>query len=152
LRFNDFKGKPAKSGTLLATSVLQFQFKFHFFDDIFWYELRTSFLKKESWASIGDSSLMVHEQLHFDLMEVYSRILKKQFQEFTNMQVNDSIVRKTYKVIENQCKADQELFDEQTGHGINSLATKEWTYKIRKMLDSLDAYKEPTGMVSIVRE
>jgi hypothetical protein len=46
----------------------------------------------------------------------------------------------------------QELFDEQTRHGVDSIATKEWTYKIRKMLDSLDAYKEPTGKVPVIGE
>jgi hypothetical protein len=46
----------------------------------------------------------------------------------------------------------QELFDEQTRHGVDSIATKEWTYKIRKMLDSLDAYKEPIGKVPVIGE
>jgi hypothetical protein len=154
LSFTDFKDTPDNNNKYYALSSVQINYDIILNEEFLSYKIFSYFFRKESWTRSNDTSLMAHEQLHFNIAEIFSRKLKKRLQshDFSINNVNDAVLIQIYNEEIESLIVYQNLFDEQTRHGIDSEATKEWTDKIRKMLDSLDAYKEPTGMVPIIRE
>jgi hypothetical protein len=82
-------------------------------------------------------ALLAHEQLHFDLCEVYARMLRKELAETarTSQDVNDAFI-KTYKLY----KERQWLYDEETNHGLEPQAQERWQHSIMEELRTFAAY------------
>lgn len=87
------------------------------------------------------TTLLAHEQLHFDLCEVYARKLRK---ELTDIQltllnantVSENTFLKIYKIY----KERQWLYDEETNHGLDLKAQELWNHTIAEELKELAAY------------
>lgn len=85
--------------------------------------------------------LLAHEQLHFDLCEVYARKLRKELAA-TPLTPADVMVLsrdafiKTYKLY----KESQFLYDQETNHGLNPQAQTAWKHKVEEELEALAAY------------
>lgn len=84
-------------------------------------------------------ALLAHEQLHFDLCEVYARKLRKELAAtpLNQQEVNDAFI-KTYR----RYKEQQWLYDQETNHGLEPQAQERWQQAITKELDTLAAYKK----------
>lgn len=87
-------------------------------------------------------ALLAHEQLHFDLCEVYARMLRKQLANTTltpgNInKVSTNTFLETYKIY----KERQWAYDEETLHGLKPAAQAHWKEAIEKELAALDDYK-----------
>lgn len=82
-------------------------------------------------------ALLAHEQLHFDLCEVYARMLRKELAtaSLTSFDINETFI-KTYKLY----KERQWLYDQETNHGLEPEAQERWQQTIMKELASLAAY------------
>lgn len=86
-------------------------------------------------------ALLAHEQLHFDLCEVYARKLRKQLagMQLTLFNVNRAATDaflETYKTY----KEMQWAYDEETNHGLIPEAQEHWKQNIEKELAGLAAY------------
>jgi len=86
-------------------------------------------------------SLLAHEQLHFDLCEVYARRLRQALADAQLTPDNVTTVSKnafleTYQIYREQ----QALYDLETNHGLNPDAQQAWAQKIAGALRSLDAW------------
>ncbi|TKG96947.1 DUF922 domain-containing protein [Puteibacter caeruleilacunae] len=88
------------------------------------------------------TELLAHEQLHFDIAELYGRMIRK---ESTKLIQNKEM---TYEMIETMIKNKlsayekfQKLYDTETKHGTSIKQQKFWHNKIWQMLDDLDDYK-----------
>lgn len=111
--------------------------------------LNTVFSKTQSWTvNTSSDELLAHEQLHFDIAELYTRKMRKALQEykFTNDFQNE-LDKVTDDVIAKR-KAYQELYDEETNHSNNEEAQLEWNQKIKDELAQLADYQEPSFSVS----
>jgi hypothetical protein len=87
-------------------------------------------------------ALLAHEQLHFDLCEVYARMLRKQLANTTLTPTNINKVStdtflETYKIY----KERQWAYDDETLHGLKPEAQAHWKETIEKELAALDDYK-----------
>lgn len=88
LDWKDFKGKPP-AGTLGgALSAISHDYAAGCRDDALQVRVQTIFMPRQSWVTyrIAASGLasrvgIVHEQIHFDLAEVYARRIRKMFRE-----------------------------------------------------------------------
>jgi hypothetical protein len=86
-------------------------------------------------------ALLAHEQLHFDMSEVYARLLRKQL---ANTQLTAANINKvstdafleTYRIY----KERQWAYDQETHHGLNAAAQERWEQTIRKELAALAGY------------
>lgn len=99
-----------------------------------------------SWVLPKDKNnvaLLEHEQLHFDLNEIYARQLRKKIIEekfsYFNL-IKES--NKIYEEISLLCIKRQELYDAETKHGTESIAQKRWEKDINTELNELEAYSE----------
>lgn len=97
-----------------------------------------------SWAikaSVTPEALH-HEQLHFDLHEVYRRLLETVLlpmtaagasQQASNTALNDLMTSTAASILQ-RAKAAQALYDAETGHGTNAAAQAHWEAKIAALL------------------
>ena len=98
---------------------------------------------KQSWVidtMKGNSGLLEHEQIHFDLTEVYARILRKKLNAFRipcgykkdviQAQI-DVIADKTIK----DWRIEQDRYDVETKNGLDEKAQTEWEKKVKAMLE-----------------
>ena len=103
------------------------------------------FDKLNSFHSIendNDSLLLIHEQLHFDIVELFARKLRHQYKT-----IEESKEVSTYftynEVFQNYLKElsnYQKLYDKETEHGIDRVKQFEWEIKVKKELIELSPY------------
>ena len=100
------------------------------------------FNRDESWAIDevkSDDRLLRHEKLHFDLAEVYARILRKKLSAFKiPCRYEKSVIQAQIKVIaDNNIKdlqVEQDRYDVETKHGLNEKAQTEWERQVKARL------------------
>lgn len=97
-----------------------------------------------SWVlpkSKNNNALLEHEQLHFDLNEIYARRLRKKIVETKFSYFN--LIKESNKIYEEISLLSikrQELYDAETKHGTESIAQKRWEKDIKTELNELVAY------------
>ena len=105
---------------------------------IFW--IQTYFNYSKSWIQkpfIKNKQILKHEQGHFDLAEIESRNFATALHNYSFTDNFKEEIPMVFKVILNDLKAIQARYDEQTKHGTDSDAQKQWNIEIEKLLNSL---------------
>lgn len=105
----------------------------------------TVFETTKSWVSEegrASDDVLLHEQKHFDLCEVYARRLYKELTEANlNMQTlaqsND-----IYQKVFDEYNARQQSYDSETSHGINQQEQHRWNTMIADELAALSEYAD----------
>jgi len=96
--------------------------------------------KKKSWAAFKSDILLEHEQLHFNITELFARKLRKFFSDEKNYFLTNPIeCQAVYNSIMNELILFQNLYDEETKFGTFESKQKEWNLKV---YDLLEMYKE----------
>jgi predicted secreted Zn-dependent protease len=82
-----------------------------------------------------------HEQLHFDLSQIYARQLRKKIADSKLNLFN--FTKESNKIFDDiffLYKERQNLYDTETNHGINNAAQKKWEKNIETELNELETY------------
>jgi hypothetical protein len=98
------------------------------------------FNQDSSWIIYkNDSLVLLHEQIHFDITEVYSRKMRKEIVSMynTHSKIIYSQLDSFYNLYFDSCAWVQDEFDTQTNHGINALKQAQWRIKISQNLQNL---------------
>ena len=98
------------------------------------------FLKNESWTITKDKKILEHEQIHFDIMEVFTRRIRKQHQKLDSLGVTDwnkydSLI---LKLIE-ESSSKNKKYDEEVL--LNYPKQLEWRKCIDKELEEFKEYE-----------
>ena len=80
------------------------------------------------------ASLLEHEQIHFDIAELYARGTRKAFDDVRNPCGNPSAVEDISDHNNELSARAQQNYDEETLHGTLPGAQAAWTRKIRALL------------------
>ncbi len=102
----------------------------HFYPNKSWY------LKDKS-----DAHILGHEQLHFDITELYVRKFREQL---TRLQVNQNVkdqMNRLHITINEALNETQKRYDAQSNHSINIEMQKQWESFIAGELKTLDQFK-----------
>jgi hypothetical protein len=117
-------------------------------------DTRAFFNKSNSWVKIPavNPSLLSHEQLHFDLAELYSRrfrqaILSVKANERDFIETADSLFR-YYAAKSDTIHFDYDL---ETNHGLNEASQRKWDRIVRNGLLALGQYQSPYLKIAIFR-
>jgi hypothetical protein len=104
------------------------------------FEVKCLFIKDMSFVSGKDRSqeLLQHEQIHFDLSEVYARKLRQYLSQLDSSSYKSR--RSMIQEILKEREYDQELYDQETSHGLNREKQLEWEKSIRMRLQQLEEY------------
>ncbi|MFV0606105.1 MAG: DUF922 domain-containing protein [Niabella sp.] len=95
-------------------------------------------------AASGLENLLSHEQLHFDISELYARkavraLSSKKFSKNYAKEIN-LIVQEFF----NQAKQYQIQYDTETANGTNKTTQQDWNDRIRKQLQETEQYLNKT--------
>ena len=146
LNWSDFQGSPDPGSSFSAQSNCMFSYK-----SSIEYKagvMRISlflfpcFTKKASWviAKNQQEGLLNHEQLHFDICELYIRKLRKKISE-TELTILDpgSQIRTAFEQAWTDYQSAQSQYDEETRHGLIEKDQKRWE---KNIVDELRTYEE----------
>jgi len=143
LNWADFKGEvPHAALKTDAMSYVEIKAKARWLDGVPDYNVYAAFRKYGSWTRNNTSlSLLKHEQLHFDIGELYVRKMRKAVFE---LNARGDTRPKDYQRILNRL-ADQynetnALYDAETSHGLYKNEQEMWNREIKKELYELREY------------
>lgn len=107
------------------------------------YKVRAYFEKKESWykSDAHTDYHLAHEQLHFDVTELYARKLRKLLSKQEFRCGDEEQFEKYIEQYLSNWETAQQAYDFATHHSIDKEKQKEWHYKIAFELSLLDEFK-----------
>jgi hypothetical protein len=146
LTWNDFRGVPEKRNSVAST----------------YYNISTSVADHKEYCTVGitaiffptlswkqkdrdDKIILIHEQRHFDITELFARKLRKRIksEKFNSAAELESRLEKFYEENDKAMEACQEEYDRQTDHSRNGQKQREWNKRIEQAIASLKDYKDP---------
>lgn len=143
LSWADYKGTPARDqgDHIAARTNCRFGIKINGAH----VQVTSEFISTGSSVRPGQQtpSLLTHEQLHFDLCEVYARLLRKELAKAPLTTTNvAAISRDAFLKYYDAYKQRQIIYDQETQHGLNAAQQKLWNAQVAKALADLAAYAE----------
>ena len=144
LSWNDFRGRPDKTGEHIAMSkcgitMEQSSYSLPYGKPV--YSFYAYFVPQSSWyyPQKVTQETLAHEQLHFDIAELFARKLRAQFDR-VQIAPNEAkeIFDNTYKAYRQM----QELYDSETRNGNLEPEQKKWRSKIGLALKKLSSYEQ----------
>ena len=141
LTWDNFKGVPENNRAAAVTAsgltyefsttkknnqvvAIDFTVSSHFYPNKSWYR-----------PEVCDEVILGHEQLHFDITEVYARKFIKLLKQkkFTDNVKNE--VKQIYSTINSELNEFQNLYDSETNFSRNREAQLTWELKVNKLLE-----------------
>lgn len=112
-------------------------------DDKIIYMIKSYFEKKDSWVKLAgrNAHTLQHEQMHFDITELYARKLRKALSEKAFSCGQESEFESFVNNFLQGWQKMQEQYDIETGYSNNHEAQHNWSLRIKDQLQTLDAYK-----------
>ncbi|MCW3106604.1 MAG: secreted protein [Segetibacter sp.] len=140
LQWTDFAGEVNDSSSFDAESFAEVSYNYEFNGPKdFNFEVFASFNKNTSWCrkEYQTQSLLKHEQLHFDIAELYAKKLKE---AFDNYQYSKNFSNEIHRIF-NQKKLEYHLmqhkYDDETNHSLNKERQKDWEQFIYEELSEM---------------
>lgn len=140
LSWEDFQGLPDKNSRIAAVTASGISYKFssHERDGYFEveYEVDTFFYPEQSWYQphMCNDLVLSHEQLHFDISELFARKMRKQMAETRFTRNVKKEVRAIYQKIIKDLSVFQDLYDQETDFSRNREAQLRWNKEIAAAL------------------
>lgn len=140
LEWSDFKGKPSRASNASAVTASGITYSFSSMRkngkievD---FQVNSYFYPEESWVSSAtpDTLILDHEQLHFDITEIFTRKLRLKFAEATYTDNIKKEVGAIYKQILKELRDYQNLYDKETNFSRNYEKQLEWNEKVKMAL------------------
>jgi predicted metallopeptidase len=136
----DFKGKP--KGKNAGWTVAGIYFRMKETSDTIKFIVETIFIRSKSFLRENSPNVLIHEQLHFDITELFSRKLRqrlagKNFKAVKN--ISEEIQKMHSKAME-ESGWKEKNYDDDTEHGVNSVNQKEWNEKVAAEIKGLEQF------------
>ena len=150
LTWQDFKAKAPLDSPFSASVSTGMGYKWSYSTSNgeidFSYSVKSSLYRNSSWSKYteGKENVLSHEQLHYDITELYARKLRqalKDYKENGNLRNIRKSVTAIYESLEAERKAFQLQYDAETNHSTNKEAQLQWNEKIALLLEEYKAFK-----------
>ena len=144
LTWNDYKkvkGKTPNGNAAITLSYIKYEINRR--DNKCVLSIEAFFSKVSSWVGANDtnSRLLLHEQIHFDIVEIAARKFRKEISEKIKTgkcNIDLKNLKSKYTDIFNKLN---NKYDKETNHSLNKEAQKKWEEElIPKMLEELKEY------------
>jgi hypothetical protein len=102
------------------------------------HEVFSYFLKKSSSSETDDPGVLRHEQLHFDIAELYARKIRHKLDQLKGKKYS---VKEYHSIIDHiyeQYFEEQNAYDKETKHSMDTVKQQEWALRIAKELKALE--------------
>jgi len=143
LKWSDFEGEPRPWSVFIAQTVSVIEHTYSCDGDEFSFDIKAKFNKSKSWTKTNEHpEVLLHEQKHFDLTEIYARKMRKAYRHLNNpCQYTMEDLGKIYDEYFLELRHMQTLYDIETDHGLDTIDQKIWNTKIKTQLEELDVYQ-----------
>ncbi|MDM9632619.1 DUF922 domain-containing protein [Robiginitalea sp. M39] len=141
LTWEDFKAAPPTDKTIAATTAsgLSYSFKTRGGPGEYRldYEVIAYFYPEKSWyhPELCDAMVLKHEQLHFDISEIFARKMRKILSERTFKGNVRAEIRSIFSEINKELSAYQDRYDLETDFSRNREGQLRWNKKIAEKLE-----------------
>lgn len=140
LRWSDFRGKVPPAAVPAATTASGISYKYsanliHHEVELD-FEVNAYFYPNESWykPEVCDDLILSHEQLHFDISELFARKMRNKLQRTSFSDNVKAEIRKIYRETLEELQKFQEQYDWETSFSRNAQKQLEWNKKIAEAL------------------
>lgn len=141
LTWDDFLCEPKRNTDAVALTSTALGIAYNASNGQLHYEITCNFSKVKSWGILKTSYILAHEQGHFDITEIYARILHRELQGYKfNRRTFRQDVNKIYDRVVKEKEALQLMYDGQTDHSRNKKVQQEWLDKIQELLIETQPY------------
>jgi hypothetical protein len=141
LSWNDFKGVPPKNAQHFASvnSGMGYRLVSKNRDgklaiDV---DVTTYFYPQLSWkknSNENNQDLLKHEQLHWDISELYARKLRAAYKKYIPQKNPKKEVDYIFRKFEKERQQTQKAYDLESNHGLLKDAQEKWSAQIREEL------------------
>lgn len=143
LTWNDFSGKPDYRSTHGAVSYWNITYTYQCENRdctyIVIFNLKNLFDTQGSWVKRDAESdyLLSHEQLHFDICELFTRKLAAAFHATLFTSNFKAEIEEIYNKIRGECDAMQSKYDDESQHSKNTNMQYRWELYVYEQLKEL---------------
>lgn len=140
LKWSDFKGEYLKTEWAAATTASSISYSFSTYEkNGGWYvdfKVGCEFYPNKSWyrPEMVDSVILSHEQLHFDIAELYARKFKKQLSETQFSTDIKNEVKELYQKVLKELYIYQNKYDRETNFSRDRKQQQYWNAMIADAL------------------
>lgn len=148
LSWSDFKGKPKYSVNAAAITASGITFGFSIRESnkriiSFSTEVQAHFYPEKSWykPELSNLHILGHEQLHFDITELYARKFRKRISLLKTSKDVANKLRSLHKTINKELSQMQDRYDNETDFSRNFDAQDQWQIFVNNELKKLQHFK-----------
>ncbi|MEO7924148.1 MAG: DUF922 domain-containing protein [Chitinophagaceae bacterium] len=143
LNWNDYKASPNPESDAAASTTTILGIDYNISSTSFSFKIQSLFSKTRSWGLHKTNYILSHEQGHFDIAEVYARMLNKEMSEYRfNKKTFQKDLQKIYEKVTKEKEETQNSYDKETRHSINREKQAEWLKRIEEMLEEYSDYAD----------
>lgn len=141
LKWRDFElnDKFAKLDTCIAQSTFLLFGYYEVLDTSINLNVYNTFIKSKSWKSqCFNEKLLQHEQIHFNIFEYYTRLIRYYLSKLDENKKME--IKVIYDLCLGMCENTQRLYDLETNYGENGKIQKKWGKEIKRKNKKLKKY------------
>lgn len=148
LTFADFQARAPLGDPLASSTSSNIKADAACRDYVFSSTVAATFDPNTSWMrnpQKASEALLRHEQLHFDITEVYARIMRQKLQLFAakaNCEKLQPGFNNTTKLVYAAWDSEQNRYDQETSHGLNAARQALWEKQTAAKLDMLKPFAQ----------
>jgi hypothetical protein len=143
LTWEDFLCEPKRNTDAVALTSTALGIAYNVSGGQLHYEITCNFSKVKSWGILKTPYILAHEQGHFDITEIYARILHRELLAYKfSRRTFRQDVNQIYDRVVKEKETFQLLYDGQTDHSRNKKVQQEWLDKIQGLLTETEPYAD----------
>jgi hypothetical protein len=143
LTWADYKGRPDPESDAAASTTTYLGIEYNIKSSQFSFRIHSRFSCDKSWGLHKTAYILSHEQGHFDIAEIYARILNKRMSEYRfDRRTYSKDLKKIYEEVVEEKEEMQNRYDKETNHSIYKVKQVEWLDKIQLMLVQTEPYAD----------
>ena len=147
LTLADFQARAPLGNPLSASTSSNIKADAACKDYVFSSTAAATFDPNTSWvkSKMASEALLRHEQLHFDITEVYTRIMRQRLQLFVaraNCEKLQPAFNNMTKLVYADWDREQNRYDQETNHGLNAVRQAAWEKQTAAKLEMLKPFAQ----------
>lgn len=146
LTWADFQGRPKFGEPEAALTSADLLSDARCADFVFSATITPTFDPSTSWvrdAKAASPALLRHEQLHFDLTEVYARRLRQKLKAANlDCQKLQPAFGRLTQAVYNQWSNEENRYDIDTNHGLNAAKQAVWEKQVQRQITDLSSFAQ----------
>ncbi len=143
LSWKDFKGKSNKNSMLAAETNSGIHFSYQCSGNKMDFDIYAYFDKEKSWTKPNSTDVVLnHEQLHFDITELYARKMRQKFLSLRNpCKKSKAELQGVFSALMKEHRTMQNTYDRETNHSLKEKEQAKWQADIESELLKLKEFK-----------